>query len=105
MAGGSHTRHSTAFFYNPGFATVVEPFPALLEDGEESLFDPVTVLDQTDGRVSDYLRVFARPEQLEATVSAVDLTVDDDLAAAIDEVLGDKVNRDPSDTKSPQTRP
>ncbi|MET0325887.1 MAG: 2-oxoglutarate and iron-dependent oxygenase domain-containing protein [Ilumatobacteraceae bacterium] len=66
VAGGSRTRHSTAFFYNPGFATVVEPFPALLEDGEEALFDPVTVLDQTDGRVSDYLRVFARPEQLEA---------------------------------------
>ncbi len=47
----------------------------------------------------------SRPEQLEATVSAVDLTVDDDLAAAIDEVLGDKVNRDPADTKSPKTRP
>jgi aryl-alcohol dehydrogenase-like predicted oxidoreductase len=47
----------------------------------------------------------SRPDQLEATVSAVDLTVDDDLAAAIDAVLGDKVNRDPSDTKSPSTRP
>ena len=47
----------------------------------------------------------SRPDQLEASVSAVDLTVDDDLAAAIDAVLGDKVNRDPSDTKSPSTRP
>jgi len=47
----------------------------------------------------------SRPEQLEASVSAVDLTVDDDLAAAIDEVLGDKVNRDPAATKSPDTRP
>jgi isopenicillin N synthase-like dioxygenase len=66
VAGGTQVRHSTAFFYNPGFATVVEPFPALLEDGEEALFDPVTVLDQADGRVDDYLRVFARPEQIEA---------------------------------------
>jgi aryl-alcohol dehydrogenase-like predicted oxidoreductase len=47
----------------------------------------------------------SRPDQLEASVSAVDLTVDDDLAAAIDAVLGDKVNRDASDTKSPSTRP
>ena len=47
----------------------------------------------------------SRPEQLEATVSAADLTVDDDLAAAIDEVLGDRVATDPARTETPKTRP
>lgn len=47
----------------------------------------------------------SRPDQLDATVAAADLTLDDDLAARIDEVLGDKVTRDPSLTKSPRRRP
>jgi aryl-alcohol dehydrogenase-like predicted oxidoreductase len=47
----------------------------------------------------------SRPEQLDATVAAADITLDDDLVAAIDEVLGDKVERRASQTKSPRTRP
>jgi isopenicillin N synthase-like dioxygenase len=66
VSGGAVTRHSTAFFYSPGFATVVQPLPELLDDGEAPLFDPVTVHDQVRGFVDDYLRVFARPDQLEA---------------------------------------
>ncbi len=47
----------------------------------------------------------SRPEQLDATVAAADLTLDDDLRTAIDEVLGDKVERSASQTRSPRTRP
>lgn len=47
----------------------------------------------------------SRPEQLDATVAAADITLDDDLVAAIDEVLGDKVERNSRLTKSPRTRP
>ncbi|HEX7135496.1 MAG TPA: aldo/keto reductase family protein [Iamia sp.] len=47
----------------------------------------------------------SRPEQLDATVAAADITLDDDLVAAIDEVLGDKVERSSRLTTSPRTRP
>jgi aryl-alcohol dehydrogenase-like predicted oxidoreductase len=47
----------------------------------------------------------SRPEQLAATVAATELTLDDDLVAAIDEVLGDKVERSARLTTSPRSRP
>jgi aryl-alcohol dehydrogenase-like predicted oxidoreductase len=47
----------------------------------------------------------SRPEQLDATVAAAEITLDDDLVAAIDEVLGDKVERSSRQTTSPRTRP
>ena len=47
----------------------------------------------------------SRPEQLAATVSAADVTLDDDLVARVDEILGDKVTRDPKLTTSPRHRP
>jgi len=47
----------------------------------------------------------SRPEQLTDTVAAADLTLDDDLASRIDEVLGDKVTSDPKLTTSPRRRP
>jgi isopenicillin N synthase-like dioxygenase len=66
VSGGQQVRHSTAVFYGPGFDTVVAPIPELLAEGEEALFDPIAIVDQTRHVVSDYLRVFARPDQLEA---------------------------------------
>ena len=66
VSGGQLVRHSTAVFYGPGFDTVIEPIPELLADGDEARFDPVTVEEQTRDFVDDYLRVFARPDQLEA---------------------------------------
>ena len=47
----------------------------------------------------------SRPEQLVDNVGAVGVTLDDDLVAAIDEALGPVVERDPSKTVSPATRP
>jgi len=47
----------------------------------------------------------SRPDQLDATVAAADITLDDDLCAAIDDVLGDTVERSASQTRSPRTRP
>jgi aryl-alcohol dehydrogenase-like predicted oxidoreductase len=47
----------------------------------------------------------SRPDQLDATVAAAEITLDDDLVAAIDDVLGDKVERSARQTKSPRTRP
>jgi len=47
----------------------------------------------------------SRPEQLDATVAAADITLDDDLVAGVDEVLGDKVTTDPKLTTSPRSRP
>ena len=47
----------------------------------------------------------SRPDQLDATVAAADITLDDDLVAAIDDILGDKVERSARLTTSPRTRP
>ncbi|NLV55893.1 MAG: aldo/keto reductase [Acidimicrobiales bacterium] len=46
----------------------------------------------------------SRPDQLDDTVAAADLTLDDDLAAAVDDVIGDKVIADPALTTSPPSR-
>ena len=46
----------------------------------------------------------SRPEQVADNVGALDVTIDDDVAAAIDEVLGDVVVRDPALTRSPKER-
>jgi aryl-alcohol dehydrogenase-like predicted oxidoreductase len=48
----------------------------------------------------------SRPEQVTENVKAAGATLDGDLLAAIDEVLGDElIERDPSRTKSPERRP
>ena len=47
----------------------------------------------------------SRPDQLVENVAALDLTLDDDLMASIDDVLGPAVQRDPAMTGSPSTRP
>ena len=46
-----------------------------------------------------------RPEQLQETVKAAGVRLDDDLLKAIDDVLGDVVERDPAKTQSPDKRP
>ena len=47
----------------------------------------------------------SRPEQLTENVVAAGITLDDDLVAAVDEILDPVVVRDPSKTVSPPTRP
>ena len=66
VSGGSAVRHSTALFYSPGFDTVVAPIPELLAEGEEPSYEPNTIYGRSKGFIDDYLRVFARPDQLEA---------------------------------------
>lgn len=66
VSGGSAVRHSTAVFYSPGFDTVIAPIPELLEAGEDPSYEPNTIYGRSKGYIDDYLRVFARPEQLEA---------------------------------------
>lgn len=66
VSGGSSVRHSTAIFYSPGFETVIAPIPELLVAGEEPGYEPRTVDARSRGFVDDYLRVFARPDQVQA---------------------------------------
>jgi aryl-alcohol dehydrogenase-like predicted oxidoreductase len=47
----------------------------------------------------------SRPEQVVENVRAVDLVLDDDFVAAVDEILAPAVLRDPSMTASPSRRP
>ena len=47
----------------------------------------------------------SRPEQLEDTVKASGVHLDDDVMSAIDIALSDVVERDPSLTSSPDKRP
>lgn len=47
----------------------------------------------------------SRPEQLEENVKGAGVRLSADLLAAIDEALGDVVERDPAKTVSPRTRP
>jgi isopenicillin N synthase-like dioxygenase len=42
VASADHTRHSAPFFWNPSYATVCAPLPALLERGERARFRPVS---------------------------------------------------------------
>jgi aryl-alcohol dehydrogenase-like predicted oxidoreductase len=46
----------------------------------------------------------SRPEQVTENVKAAGVKLEDELLARVDEVLGDAVERDPSQTKSPATR-
>jgi len=46
-----------------------------------------------------------RPEQLEDNVKAAGVRLDTALLKAIDEVLGDTIERDPAKTESPSRRP
>ncbi|KIQ15383.1 aldo/keto reductase family protein [Rhodococcus sp. MEB064] len=46
----------------------------------------------------------SRPEQIADNVKAADVTLDADVLTKIDEALGDIVEKDPSKTKSPETR-
>jgi flavonol synthase len=64
VAGGSVTRRSTAVFYYPSLATVVEPLAPFQSD--DSDYEPVLLWDQVGGSVEDYLKVFGRPEQVAA---------------------------------------
>ena len=47
----------------------------------------------------------SRPEQVHDNVQAAGITLDADLLTAIDEALGDSVERDPAKTQSPNPRP
>ena len=47
----------------------------------------------------------SRPEQLTENVVAAEITLDDDLVAAVDAVLEPVIERDPRKTVSPPTRP
>jgi aryl-alcohol dehydrogenase-like predicted oxidoreductase len=47
----------------------------------------------------------SRPEQIRDNVQASGRTLEPELMARIDEVLGDAVVRDPAHTQSPKTRP
>ena len=47
----------------------------------------------------------SRPEQVTENVKAAGVTLEADLLAAIDDVLGDAVERDPAKTVSPEKRP
>ncbi|MCU1393558.1 MAG: Dioxygenase, isopenicillin synthase [Ilumatobacteraceae bacterium] len=66
VSGGAAVRHSTAIFYSPGFETVIAPIPELLEPGEEPSYSAGTIYERGKGYIDDYLRVFARPAQLDA---------------------------------------
>ena len=66
ISGGQAVRHSTANFYSPGFDTMVGPIPELLAPGEEPSYDANTIYGRSKGFIDDYLRVFARPDQLAA---------------------------------------
>ncbi len=46
----------------------------------------------------------SRPEQVADNVGASGVTLEDDLMTQIDEILGDRVERDPAKTQSPATR-
>ncbi len=79
IAGGSTTRQSTAVFYNPGLAAIVAPLdPFVGDDGPH--YQPRTVWKEERDRIEDYLKVFGRPEQLEAwrngTAFVADLVTD-----------------------------
>ena len=46
----------------------------------------------------------SRPEQVADNVGASGVTLEDDLLTQIDEILGDRVERDPAKTQSPPKR-
>ena len=66
VAGGTQKRRSVAIFYYPGLEQVLEPLAPFVEPGEETDYEPVTQWELVRDRVDNYLKVFGRPEQVNA---------------------------------------
>jgi aryl-alcohol dehydrogenase-like predicted oxidoreductase len=83
----------------------VQRLRPLAQDAGMSMAQMAVAWVLRNDNVASAIAGASRPEQLEDTLKAADLTVDDDLAARIDGVLGDKITTNPDLTRSPSTRP
>ncbi len=83
----------------------VQRFCKLARDAGHSPAEVALAWVLRNDNISSAIIGATRPSQVEENARAADLTLDDDLVAAIDEALAPTVLRDPSMTASPSRRP
>jgi aryl-alcohol dehydrogenase-like predicted oxidoreductase len=83
----------------------VQQFSKLARDAGHSPAEVALAWVLRNDNVASAIIGATRPSQVEENARAADLTLDDDLVAAIDEVLATTVLRDASMTASPSRRP
>jgi aryl-alcohol dehydrogenase-like predicted oxidoreductase len=87
---------------------VLQPVQRFAELAREAGYTPASVALAwilRNPMVSSAIIGATRPEQVKENVKALDVVLDDDLVAAIDEALAPAILRDPGFTFSPKTRP
>lgn len=87
---------------------VLEPVQAFAKLCTDAGYTPASVALAwvlRNPNVSSAIVGATRPEQITENVKAVDLVLDDDFVAKIDEILASQILRDPAMTVSPEKRP
>jgi len=98
-------RHFISWLLRDEILEPVQQFAKLARDAGHSPAEVALAWVLRNDNVSSAIIGATRPSQVEDNARAADLTLDDDLVAAIDEVLAPTVLRDPSMTASPSRRP
>lgn len=87
---------------------VLEPVQAFAQLCKDAGYAPASVALAwvlRNPNVSSAIVGATRPEQIAENVKAVDITLDDDFVAKVDEILATQILRDPAMTVSPEKRP
>jgi voltage-dependent potassium channel beta subunit len=92
-------------FLNDDVLTRVQRLKPIAEQAGLTLAQLAVAWTLQNPNVSSAIVGATRPEQLEDNVKAAGVRLDTALLKAIDEVLGDTVERDPAKTESPSRRP
>jgi aryl-alcohol dehydrogenase-like predicted oxidoreductase len=92
-------------FLNDDVLTRVQRLKPIAEQAGLTLAQLAVAWTLQNPNVSSAIVGATRPEQLEDNVKAAGVRLDAALLKAIDEVLGDTIERDPAKTESPSRRP
>jgi voltage-dependent potassium channel beta subunit len=92
-------------FLNDDVLTRVQRLKPIAEQAGLTLAQLAVAWTLQNPNVSSAIVGATRPEQLEDNVKAAGVRLDTALLKAIDEVLGDTIERDPAKTESPSRRP
>ena len=99
------SKHFISWLLRDEVLAPVQRFCELAREAGHSPAEVALAWVLRNDNVSSAIIGASRPEQVLQNVTAADITLDDDLVAAIDEVLAPAVLRDPAMTTSPSQRP
>jgi aryl-alcohol dehydrogenase-like predicted oxidoreductase len=104
-ATDEQSKHFISWLLRDEVLVPVQQFCKLAEEAGHSPAEVALAWVLRNDGVSSAIIGASRPEQVVQNVRAADITLDDDLVKAIDDVLAPTVLRDPSMTTSPSKRP